>query len=73
MTSDMDSLAKDYLMRVVFEIEILNALQRGEGTACQRRDAFQAVYGSKLVRMREMIILGNGMDAIKEIAKGMKP
>lgn len=42
----------DPVLRFIFEMELANALARGDGTECQRHEVRQALYKSKLERRR---------------------
>ena len=59
-----EMLRRDYALRIMYEMEISNALRRGGGTVCQRREAQAVLCGSKAVRMREAQVLRGMMDGI---------
>jgi hypothetical protein len=50
----MNLYALDFIVRMVMELEVENALRRGEGTQCQRHEAQMVLYASKLRRGQDI-------------------
>lgn len=50
----MNPCALDFFVRWVMELEVENALRRGEGTQCQRHEAQMVLYASKLRRRQDI-------------------